>query len=61
MPIIWIWLLLVGSTVGKPKLDEDCELSGVDTMVRDRIMLIYILYIYIYSIYILCPAARLLL
>lgn len=34
MPIIWIWLLLVGTALAKPKLDEDCELSGVDTMVK---------------------------
>lgn len=34
MLTLWIWLLLVGTALAKPKLDEDCELSGVDTMVR---------------------------
>lgn len=34
MVALWIWLLLVGASLAKPKLDEDCELNGVDTMVR---------------------------
>lgn len=50
MPTLWIWLLLLGSSLAKPKLDEDCELNAADTMVGDYRLDFLELYLYIFYI-----------
>lgn len=48
MSMLWIWLFLLGTSLAKPKLDEDCELNAADTMVaagRSQIFTYYIIYI----------------
>lgn len=46
--MLWIWLFLLGTSLAKPKLDEDCELNAADTMVaagRSPIFIYYIIHI----------------
>lgn len=31
--MLWLLLFLLGTTLAKPKLDEDCELNAADPMV----------------------------